>query len=57
MVQIAESETEKEYFFALAGKLSEAIDPAERQRMKAELARMTFGERHKNRREILRRLR
>jgi hypothetical protein len=36
-------EAEKELFFALAGKLSEAKDPRERKRLKEELARMTFG--------------
>jgi hypothetical protein len=37
-------ESEKEKFFALANQLSESKDPAERQRLKKELARMTFGE-------------
>ncbi|HMD33025.1 MAG TPA: hypothetical protein VKG84_14015 [Candidatus Acidoferrales bacterium] len=37
-------ETEKERFFALAHRLTESTDPAERQRIKQELARMTFGE-------------
>jgi len=37
-------ESEKEKFFALANRLSESKDPAERQRLKKELARMTFGE-------------
>jgi hypothetical protein len=37
-------ETEKERFLALAGRLAETSDPAERQRLKAELARMTFGD-------------
>jgi hypothetical protein len=36
-------EAEKERFFALAGRLSETTDPKERQRLKQELARMTFG--------------
>lgn len=36
-------ESEKERFLALANRLSEAADPAERQRLKEELARMTFG--------------
>jgi ribosomal protein L1 len=36
-------EAEKEQFFALANLLSESTDPAERQRIKKELARMTFG--------------
>ncbi len=35
---------EKERFFALANRLTESRDPAERQRLKKELARMTFGE-------------
>jgi metal-responsive CopG/Arc/MetJ family transcriptional regulator len=37
-------EREKERFFALAGRLTESRDPAERERLKKELARMTFGE-------------
>jgi len=37
-------EAEKERFFALAHRLTESPDPAERQRIKKELARMTFGE-------------
>ena len=37
-------EGEKERFFALANRLSESSDPGERQRIKKELARMTFGE-------------
>jgi hypothetical protein len=37
-------EAEKERFFALASRLSESGDPSERQRIKKELARMTFGE-------------
>ena len=37
-------EAEKERFFALAGRLAETRDSAERQRLKEELARMTFGE-------------
>lgn len=37
-------EAEKERFFALATRLSETRDPGERQRIKQELARMTFGE-------------
>ena len=35
---------EKERFFALANRLMESVDPAERQQLKEELARMTFGE-------------
>jgi hypothetical protein len=41
---IQSKEAEKERFFALANRLSESADPAERQRLKKELARMTFGE-------------
>src|SRR5882762_5295818 len=37
-------EAEKERFFSLVNRLTEARDAAERQRLKAELARMTFGE-------------
>lgn len=37
-------ESEKERFFALTNQLSESADPSERQRIKKELARMTFGE-------------
>lgn len=37
-------EAEKARFFALAGKLTETADPVERQRLKQELARITFGE-------------
>jgi len=37
-------ESERERFFALANQLSESRDPGERQRIKKELARMTFGE-------------
>ena len=36
-------EAEKERFFALAERLGQAPDPAERQRIKEELTRMTFG--------------
>ncbi len=37
-------EAEKEYFFSLANQLAQSTDPAERRRIKKELARMTFGE-------------
>jgi hypothetical protein len=37
-------EAEKERFFVLASKLTDATDPAERRRLKQELARMTFGD-------------
>ncbi len=36
--------SEKERFFALANRLTESSDSSERQRIKKELARMTFGE-------------
>ena len=38
------AENERRRFFELADRLSAAADPAERRRLKAELARMTFGE-------------
>jgi len=41
---IRAKETEKQRFFALANRLTESDDPAERQRIKEELARMTFGD-------------
>jgi len=41
---IQAKETEKQRFFALANRLTESDDPAERQRIKEELARMTFGD-------------
>jgi predicted DNA-binding protein len=37
-------ESEKQQFFALADRLSSATDPGERQRIKKQLARLTFGE-------------
>ncbi len=36
-------EAEKERFFLLVSRLTESSDPAERERLKEELARMTFG--------------
>ncbi len=36
-------EAEKEAFFALTNRLSESASPAERRRIKKELARLTFG--------------
>jgi hypothetical protein len=36
-------EAEKERYFSLVSRLTEASDPAERERLKEELARMTFG--------------
>jgi len=41
---LASKEAEKEQFFALANRLTESADPAERERLKSQLARMTFGE-------------
>jgi hypothetical protein len=41
---LASKEAEKEHFFALANRLTESADPAEQERLKSELARMTFGE-------------
>jgi hypothetical protein len=40
---IQAKEDEKQRFFALANRIAESDDPAERQRIKEELARMTFG--------------
>ena len=37
-------EAERQRFFELANRLTESPDSAERQRIKEELARMTFGE-------------
>jgi predicted DNA-binding protein len=37
-------ETERRRFFELAERLNSSADPKERQRIKKELARMTFGE-------------
>lgn len=36
-------EAEKEYFFSLTDRLTESSDPAERRRIKKELAKLTFG--------------
>lgn len=41
---IESKEAEKKRFFELTDRLSESSDPEEQQRIKAELARMTFGE-------------
>jgi len=41
---LAVREGEKRRFFELADRLSRSRDPEERGRIKAELARMTFGE-------------
>jgi prephenate dehydratase len=48
MVDLIESgieakEREKQRFFALTSRLTESRDPAEREKLKKELARMTFG--------------
>ena len=37
-------QAEKQRFFALANRLAESADSTERQRIKEELARMTFGD-------------
>ena len=37
-------EAEKERFFSLVSRLTQSKNTAERQRLKEELARMTFGE-------------
>ena len=37
-------EAEKERFLTLANELAETTDPQKKQRLKKELARMTFGE-------------
>jgi hypothetical protein len=36
-------EAEKERFFSLVRRLTESSDPSERERLKEELARVTFG--------------
>jgi metal-responsive CopG/Arc/MetJ family transcriptional regulator len=41
---LASKEAEKQRFFSLATQLTECTDPAERERLKSELAKMTFGE-------------
>jgi len=41
---LASKEAEKERFFSLTTRLTESTDPAEQERLKSELARMTFGE-------------
>jgi hypothetical protein len=41
---IQAKEAEKRRFFALANRIAESDDPLERQRIKEELARMTFGD-------------
>jgi len=40
---LASKEAERERFFALANRLIESPEPAEREELKKELARMTFG--------------
>jgi hypothetical protein len=42
-VGLQAKEAEKERFFVLVSRLTESSDPAERERLKEELARMTFG--------------
>jgi hypothetical protein len=41
---IQAKEAEKRRFFALANRIAESDDPIERQGIKEELARMTFGD-------------
>lgn len=41
---IQAKEAERQRFFALANRLTESEDPSERQQIKEELARMTFGD-------------
>jgi EAL domain-containing protein (putative c-di-GMP-specific phosphodiesterase class I) len=41
---LASKEAQKRRFFELADRLSASTDSAERQRIKEELARLTFGE-------------
>jgi len=40
---LASKEAEKQHFFELATRLAESSDRAEREKLKKELARMTFG--------------
>jgi predicted transcriptional regulator len=40
---LASREAERERFFDLANRLTESPEPAEREKLKKELARMTFG--------------
>ena len=41
---LAAREREKEQFFQLADRLAHSSEPTEQQRLKEELARMTFGD-------------
>ena len=43
-VGLQSREAEKDRFFSLVNRLTESRDPTERQRLKEELAWMTFGE-------------
>jgi hypothetical protein len=43
-VGLQSREAEKDRFFSLINRLTESRDSTERQRLKEELARMTFGE-------------
>jgi hypothetical protein len=43
-VGLQSREAEKDRFFTLVNRLTESRDATERQRLKEELARMTFGE-------------
>jgi hypothetical protein len=42
-VGLESKQAEKARFFALAEQLTQSTDPRERRKLKAELARMTFG--------------
>jgi hypothetical protein len=43
-VGLQSREAEKDHFFSLVNRLTQCRDSAERQRLKEELARMTFGD-------------
>ena len=43
MAGLQSKEAEKERFFSLVSRLAESSDRYERERLKEELARMTFG--------------
>jgi len=43
-VGLQSKDAEKDRFFSLVNRLTQSRDSAERQRLKEELARMTFGE-------------
>ena len=43
-IGLQSKDAEKDRFFSLVNRLTQSRDSAERQRLKEELARMTFGE-------------